>query len=135
MSKLLIALIVAGLGFAGTAAAQMNAPKTDSTPTSKDNYTVAKLDASAQYRIDRDACALLNGNAKDVCAAEAKGKENVAEADAKSVYQKMQPVVGNQGYADMRQAEYVVVIEECDPHAGRVREVCVSNANLKYGKP
>jgi hypothetical protein len=47
MSKLLIALFVsAGLGLAGTAAAQMYAPKTSSTPMSKDAYTLAKKNAS-----------------------------------------------------------------------------------------
>ena len=83
MSKLMIALFVtAGLGFAGASAAQMNAPMT--APISKASYTQAVKDADAQYKIDHDACASLSGNAKDICLAEANGKEKVAKADRSS---------------------------------------------------
>ena len=86
MSKLMIALFVtAGLGFAGTAAAQMNPPMT--APISKASYTQAVKDADAQYKIDKDACSSLSGNAKDICVAEAKGKDSVAKADAEAAYE------------------------------------------------
>jgi hypothetical protein len=198
MFKPMIALFAAGLSFAGPGVAQVYAPKTDSTPTSEDNYTAAKSNAGAQYRIDHDACSLLDGNAKDVCGVRAKGKEGVAKADAKSAYEDTPsarenaslanaqashnvaveecadlagdrrnvcvqqardefaksrtratderaaddarrdaaatpPVVRNQGYADMRAAEYAVLIEECDPHPGQARNACISNADVKYG--
>jgi hypothetical protein len=198
VSKLTIALFVGGLSFAVAAVAQVYAPKTDSTPTTRDNYAAAKSSAGAQYKIDEDACSLLDGNAKDVCGAQAKGKEGVAEADAKSAYEDTPSarqnaslanaqasynvaveecanlagnrrnvcvqqargefaksrtlatdergvddarrdaaatpaVVRNQGYADMRAAEYAVVLEECDPHPGPVRNACISNADVKYG--
>ena len=87
MSKLMIALFAAGLSFAGASVAQVYAPKTDSTPTSRDNYTAAKWDAGAQYKIDQDTCSLLDGNAEDVCGMRAKGKQGVAKADAKSAYE------------------------------------------------
>jgi hypothetical protein len=194
----MIALFAAGLSFAGAGVAQVYAPKTDSTPTSKDDYTAAKSDAGEQYEIDQDACSLLEGNAKDVCGARAKGKVGVARADAKSVYEDTPsarenaslvnaqashniaveicadlagdgrnvcvqgardefatsrtratderaaddarrdaaatpPFLRNQGYADMRAAEYAVVIEACDPHPGQARNACISNADVKYG--
>ena len=198
MSKLRIALFAAGLSFAGAGLAQVYAPKTESTPTSSDNYAAAKSNAGAQRKIDQDACSLLDGNAKDVCGVRAKGKEGVAKADAKSAYEDTPsarenaslanaqashnvaveecadlagdgrnvcvqqardefarsrtratderaaddarrdaaatpPVVRNQGYADMRAAEYAVVIEQCDPHPGQARNACISNADVKYG--
>ena len=83
MSKLMIALFVAaGLGFAGAGSAQMYSPKTPSAPMSKDSYTTAKTDADAQYKIDKNACSALSGNAKDICTAEAKGKDDIAKAEA-----------------------------------------------------
>jgi hypothetical protein len=198
VSKLRIALFAAGLSFAGAGLAQVYAPKTESTPTSSDNYAAAKSNAGAQHKIDQDACSLLDGNAKDVCGVRAKGKEGVAKADAKSTYEDTPsarenaslanaqashnvaveecadlagdgrnvcvqqardefarsrtratderaaddarrdaaatpPVVRNQGYADMRAAEYAVVIEQCDPHPGQARNACISNADVKYG--
>jgi len=196
--KLTIALFAAGLSLAGAVVAQTYAQKTDSTPTSRDDYTAAKSNAGAQFRIDEDACYLLVGNARDVCKARAKGKEDVAKADARSAHEDTPsaseqaslanaqanydvaveqcadfagdrrnvcvheatdefarsrnranderavddarrdgattpPIVRNQGYADMRAAEYAVVIEACDSRDGPARNACVSNADVKYG--
>ena len=83
MSKLMIALFVAaGLGSAGVNAAQTYAPKTTVASTSasmtKEGYAQAKKDADAQYKIDKERCSSLSGNAKDICMAEAKGHEKVA---------------------------------------------------------
>ena len=88
MSKLLIALFVtAGLSVAGAAAAQTYPIKTASTATmSKSSYAAAKQSADAQYKVDKDACASLSGNAKDICVAEAKGKDNIAKADAEAAF-------------------------------------------------
>jgi len=196
VSKLMIALFTAGLSFAGAGVAQMVVPKTDSTPSSNDDYLAAKSNAGAQYRIDQDACSLLIGNAKDVCKVRAKGKEGVARADARSAHEDTPKaseqaslanaqanydvaveqcadfaghrrnvcvqeatdefarsrnranderavddarrdgattIVRNQGYADMRAAEYAVVIEACDSRDGPARNACVSNADVKYG--
>jgi hypothetical protein len=84
----MIALFVAaGLSVAGSASAQMYASKTAVTPMSKDGYAMAKTNADAQYKIDKDACSSLAGNAKDICMAEAKGKDTIAKADAEVAYQ------------------------------------------------
>ena len=83
MSRLMIALFVsAGLAVAGSAAAQV-----PSAPMSKDSYTAAKNDADAQYKADKAACASLSGNAKDICVAQAKGKDSAAKADAAAAYE------------------------------------------------
>ena len=55
MSNLLVALfITAGLSIAGPAVAQMYASKTASTTMSKDGYTLARSNAAAQYKADKD---------------------------------------------------------------------------------
>ena len=90
MSKLLIALFVtAGLSVAGVSAAQTYAPKTTlaTASMSKDGYAKAKKDADAQYKIDKDACSSLSGNAKDICIAEARGKDDIAKAEAAAAYE------------------------------------------------
>jgi hypothetical protein len=136
MSKLMIALFVsAGLGFAGTASAQTYASKTTVTPMSKDNYTMAKTNADAQYKIEKDACAPLNGNAKDICMAEAKGKDSIAMADAEAAYQNT-PKHRESARIARAQANYDVSIEKCDDQAGNAKDVCVkeAKAGLVKGK-
>jgi hypothetical protein len=44
-------------------------------PISKESYNTAKQSADAQYKIDKDACSSLSGNAKDICIAKRKGKD------------------------------------------------------------
>jgi hypothetical protein len=134
MSKLMIALFVAaGLGFAMPGAAQMSSPKTTSTPMSKDNYAMAKKNADAQYKIDNDACSSLSGNAKDICVAEAKGKDNVAKADAAAAYENT-PKARQTARVAHAQANYDVAIEKCDDLAGNRKDVCVKEAKAEIVK-
>jgi hypothetical protein len=134
MSKLLIALFVsAGLGLAGTAAAQMYAPKTSSTPMSKEAYTLAQKNADAQYKIDNDACSSLSGNAKDICVAEAKGKDSIAKADAEAAYENT-PKAREHARAARAQAGYDVSMEKCDDLAGNGKDVCVAEAKAALVK-
>jgi len=136
MSKLMIALFVsAGLAFAGSAAAQVVASKTTSmsAPISKDSYTTAKKNADAQYKIDKDACALLNGNVKDICVAEAKGKDNVAKADAQAAYENTPKARENARIA-RAQANYDVAKEKCDDQAGNRKDICVKEAAAELVK-
>jgi hypothetical protein len=142
MSKLMIALFVtAGLGFAGTTVAQTNSPKPTMTaaantaPMSKDGMATAKKNADAQYKIDRDGCASLSGNAKDICIAEAKGKDNVAKADADAAYQNT-PKARESARVARAEATYGVAMEKCDDFAGNAKDVCVkeSKAGLVKGK-
>jgi hypothetical protein len=132
MSKLMIALFVtAGLGFAGAGAAQMNSPMT--APISKASYTQAVKDADAQYKIDKDACASLSGNAKDICVAEAKGTASVAKAEAEAAY-KHNPKARENARIAHAQAHYNVAIEKCDDLAGNRKDVCVKEAKSELVK-
>jgi biopolymer transport protein ExbD len=134
MSKLLIALFVtAGLASAGATATEINSPKTTSTPMSKDNYTLAKTNADAQYKIDKDACSSQSGNANDICVAEAKGKDSVAKADAEAAYENT-PQARQNARVARAQATYDVAIEKCDDLAGNRKDVCVKEAKAGFVK-
>jgi hypothetical protein len=132
--KLFIALFVTGgVGFAGAATAQINASKTPLTPMSKESYTMARTGADAQYKIDKDACASLSGNAKDICVAQAKGKDNVAKADAEAAYENT-PKARENARVVLAQANYDVAIEKCDDLAGNRKDVCVKEAKADFVK-
>lgn len=134
MSKLMIALfITVGLGVAGTGAAQTNSPMMPPTPMSKASYAQAVKDADAQYKIDKDACSSLSGNAKDICVAEAKGKDSVAKAEAEASY-KHTPRARENARIARAQANYDVAIEKCDELAGNAKDVCVKEAKAELVK-
>jgi hypothetical protein len=132
MSRLMIALfITAGLGFAGASVAQVTAAVT--TPLSKESYATAKKNADAQYRTDKAACASLSGNAKDICAAEAKGKERIARAEADAGF-KNTPKARENARVARAQAGYDVAVEKCDDLAGNAKDVCVKEAKAELVK-
>ena len=134
MSKLMIALfITAGLSVAGAGSAQTSAATNTlpSTPMTKDNYAMAKKDADAQYKIDKEACSSLNGNAKDICVAEAKGKDNAAKADAEALYVNT-PKARESARVAHAKATHDVSIEKCDDLAGNRKDVCVKEAKAAF---
>jgi hypothetical protein len=134
MTKLMIAMnVTTGLGFAGSAMAQMNVPKAAVTPMSKDSYTMAKTNADAQYKVDKDACSALSANAKDICLAQAKGKESIAKADAEAAYENT-PKAREAACVAHAQAAYDVAIEKCDDLAGNAKDVCVKEAKAELVK-
>lgn len=131
MSRLMIAMLAAaGLGFAGAATAQVTASTSYSTPMSKASYTQATKDADAQLKRDKAACATLSGNAKDICVAEAKGKDNIAKVDAAAAY-KQTPKARETARIAHAQANYDVAIEKCDELAGNRKDVCVKEAKAE----
>ena len=136
MSKLLIALFVsAGLGVAGCATqreAPMAAAK-PAAPISKDAYDTIVKNADTQYKTEKDACASRSGNAKDICLAEAKGKEKVAKADAEAAY-KNTPKEREDARVTRAEASYDVAKEKCDELSGNSKDVCVKEANAALVK-
>jgi hypothetical protein len=136
MSRLLIALfIAAGVGVAGCATqreAPMAAAK-PAAPISKDAYDATVKNADAQYKMEKDACASRSGNAKDICLAEASGKEKVAKADAEAAY-KNTPKVREDARITRAEASYNVAKEKCDELSGNPKDVCVKEANAALVK-
>ncbi|MEO8676023.1 MAG: hypothetical protein ABI569_10615 [Casimicrobiaceae bacterium] len=134
MSKLMIALFVtAGIGLAGCATQKpapvaAAKPMVPTAPISKDAYDMAIKNADAQARINKDACASRTNNAKDICLAEANGKELVAKADAEAAY-KNTPVAREDARGARAQATYNVSKEKCDDLAGNTKDVCVKEAD------
>jgi len=141
MSKLMIALFVsAGLGVAGCAT-QRPAPVATAkpmapvvvAPITKDAYDLAIRNADAQGKMDKDACGTRSGNAKDICMAEASGKEAVAKADAEAAYRNT-PKEREGARVARAEATYNVAKEKCDDLAGNTKDVCVKEADAALVK-
>ena len=111
----------AGIGFAGVALAAGDAPM------SRDAYTQAKSRVDATYKADKEACKSLSGNAKDVCEVTAKGRRDVANAEAEASYKNTAKARFDARVAKV-EADYELAKEKCDDLAGNPKDVCVKEA-------
>jgi len=112
----------------------------EGTPGAREHSSLWR--AQASYNLAVEDCADLAGDSRDVCVLEVRDRfaeeltratDERAADDARLDAAASPPAVRNQGYVNMRAAEYAVVIEECDPHPGSARNACISNADVKYG--
>lgn len=94
---------------------------------SKDEYKAAGKKISAEYKADKANCDTLAGNAKDICKDEAKGKNQVAEAELEAQYKPSNKATYEVSIAKAK-AAYAVAKEKCDDKAGNDEDVCVKEA-------
>jgi cytochrome c5 len=126
MNKLDIASIATAFALAFSAGAIAQS-------MSKADYTSAKDSIAAEYKSANKACGSMSGNTKDICVAEAKGKEKVAKADLEARYTPS----NNNNYAvsiARADADYSVAREKCDDKAGDAKTVCVKDAKAAQSK-
>ena len=85
----------------------------------------------ADYKAAKAKCGPMKGHEKEVCEADAKGKENVAKAELKAKYE---PSATNQRKVEEAKAEheYKVAKEKCDVQKGKEESACEKEAKAKY---
>lgn len=144
MMKLNILAAAVALAFAGAVSAQSTTPPAGKADTSTradrapagDRAAARKTkDAEedrieAEYKADKAKCDAMDGNAKDVCQKEAKGKEKVAKAELDA---KKDPSERNQRKAKEAKAEadYEVAKEKCDDMKGNEKNACQKDAKAQ----
>jgi hypothetical protein len=139
MAKSVITGVFATALLLGGCATQTNAPMTAASPAtptapiSKQAYGAAMNSAEAQYKVNRNSCDSLAGNTKDICIADAKGKEKVAKADAEAAYQNT-PKAREEARIARAEAAHDVAKEKCDDLAGNGKDVCVKEADAEFTK-
>ncbi len=115
------------------AAAAMCCGMAQAANFSKSVYDGAKDDIKKTYKVDKDACDKLSGNAKDICEEEAKGREKVALAQLEYNYtgsSKDEAKLMEARY----EARYEVAKERCDDRSGDAKDVCNREAKTAYEK-
>jgi hypothetical protein len=123
MKKDFLALVVAAcLGSAGSAWAA--APKAG---MSKDAYEAAKDRIAAQYQADKQLCGRVKGHARDVCQAQAKGREEALTAKLEAQY-KPSPDATEQAKEKTADANFRVAKEKCDALKGDAEDKCMEEA-------
>jgi hypothetical protein len=93
----------------------------------KDAYKAGEARIAAEYTADKAKCKMLSGNAKDICFAEAKGKERVADADLEASYEPTAKHRYDVLIAKAK-ADYAIADEKCDDQTGNNKDVCVKEA-------
>ncbi|ABD67833.1 conserved hypothetical protein [Rhodoferax ferrireducens T118] len=96
----------------------------------KVQYETARTGVSAELKLARAACDSFSAHAKDLCLAEASGKEKVATAELNA---RLAP--SEQASYKVRltraDAQYTLAREKCDDLAGHAKDVCVREAKAK----
>ncbi|MFV0678606.1 hypothetical protein [Variovorax sp. tm] len=102
------------------------------TAKSSDRNKVLVAKAEAGYAVAKEKCDDQSGNAKDVCAQEAKALKTKALANAK-----MGKEIGEakvDASQAKRDADYKVATEKCDSMSGDAKASCAAAAKTKFGK-
>ena len=120
MKKLTITATVAALSLAFSAAALAD-------DQSKAEYKADKNSIQAEYKSAKAVCDQFKANAKDICVAEAKGKENVALSELEARYHPS-PKANYNVLIAKAQADFSVAKQKCDDMSGNAKDVCVKEA-------
>ncbi len=94
---------------------------------SKENTNATEAQITAQYKTDREVCNSMSGNTKDICIAEAKGREKVAKAEL-DAQKKNTDKARQEVLVTKAEAEYDVAKERCDDRSGNDKDVCRKEA-------
>jgi hypothetical protein len=97
----------------------------------KIEYKASQERISADYKMGKEKCKSLAGNARDVCMKEAKGAENVAMAELWVQY-KPSDKAHYQARVAKADADYGVAKEQCDDLAGNAKDVCKKDATAAH---
>lgn len=132
-----IALAVA-FAFATAAQAQTTqTPKRDTAdkPRAEQSNRKAKNaeeeQIEAAYKADKAKCDGLKANAKDICMAEAKGKQKVAKAELDAKHEKDQTKAQKKVQDAKAEATYAVAKEKCDEQKGEAKDACMKQARVE----
>jgi hypothetical protein len=119
LGRPLAALLLGACAFSGGAHAG---------PPERTAYRLDHEKAQAAYRLATVRCRPLQGNAKDVCKAEARGRFQVAKADIDLKYK---PSPANQDRAKLANADaaYAMAAQKCGTLAGAAKDVCKADAS------
>ena len=121
MNKFTITVIAAALALA------FNGEALAAQAISKEAYKAGQDKIASEYKSAKAACDSLKANAKDVCVAEAQGKQKVAKAELEADYKPGDKARYNVSLAKA-DAEYSLAKEKCDDKAGADKDACVKEA-------
>ena len=140
--QLKLTSIALAMAFAFATAAQAQTTQTPAKPDTKrtaqpSERKVKNAEEEAieqQAKADKAKCDGMKANAKDICMAEAKGKEKVAKAELDAKHAK-DKVKAEQKVKDAKaEAAYDVASQRCDDQKGEAKDACIKQAKIERDK-
>ncbi len=93
----------------------------------QDDYKAGKARISAEYKVDKTACAKLKQNTREVCLVQAEGKRKVARAELE--YGQSGSPADEERVMQMKaMAEFEIARQKCADHTGNAKDVCLKAA-------
>ena len=140
--KLKLTGIAIAVAFAFATAAQAQtpqAPKRDAADKPRTEQTTSDRKAKdmeeerieAQAKAEKAKCDPMKGNAKDICMAEAKGKEKVAKAELDAKHAKDKAKAEQKVKEAKAEASYEVAKQKCDDQKGEAKDACMKQARVE----
>jgi hypothetical protein len=118
---------------AGIVAAAMWLPGGASADITKAEFEAGKERLDAKYAVAKRRCATYSGNAKDICMAEARGRDKVARMELEERYQGSPKARYNVRMA-RAEADYDVAKARCGERAGEQKKLCLDEAKAAYAR-
>ena len=119
------AALAVGLGSAGTAFAQ--------DKMSREAYKAEKDRIEAEYKVAKEKCDKLTGNAEDICEVQAKGNQRIAEAEL-DARNKNTPRAHEDAKKVRADVQYDVAKEKCDDLSGNAKDACQKEAKAVHAR-
>jgi hypothetical protein len=123
--KLKLSSIALGVAFAFASVAQAQEVNTRKVKNAEED----RIEAAA--KADKAKCDTLKANAKDICMAEAKGKERVAKAELNAKDDKDQINAQKKVSEAKAEATYDVAAQKCDEQKGEAKDACIKQAKVE----
>ena len=126
--KMKLTLIAAALALGFTGAARA-ADKADRKVHNADEERI-----ESEYKVAKEKCDAMSGNQKDICVAEAKGKERVAKAENDAKTAKDQTRARAKVDRAKADADYDVAKQKCQENKGNEKDVCMKQAKANHDR-
>ena len=98
---------------------------------SKDDHRAAQRKIEQALKVEKQACGALQGNARDMCMTEAKGRAHVALAELQADYQPS-PESQRDAKQAKAKASYAATRERCNNAAGAIKAACLQRAKASF---
>jgi hypothetical protein len=117
------------LGSAWAAAGNkaLDAPARDKAPLTKAAFEAGKKSIERQFDADKKACGRLKGQARDVCQAQAEGRQEAEMAKLEARH-RPSPEKTQEAKEAVAEANFKVAKEKCDALKGDAKDKCIDAA-------
>jgi hypothetical protein len=128
MTRSFIYLAVASC-LAAVAHAAPQAPHSARAPMTQAAYAAEKQKIAAEFQVDRKTCASVKGSVREVCDAQARGKQDAALAELEARYHPS-PELELKAKTVTADANYEVAKAKCAALEGKAKDRCGKQAKL-----